>query len=79
MHAARLANSPRLLRVLRLLSDGRPHSSRDIVRRANVIAVASCVAELRVNGAEISCVQRQDPSGRGRRWIYTMTKAPEHQ
>jgi hypothetical protein len=75
MRAARLATSPRLQRVASLLSDGRPHSSLEIVRKAKVVAVSSCIAELRCNGAEIACEQRHDE--RGRRWIYTMTKGPK--
>jgi hypothetical protein len=75
MRAARIASSARLQRVANLLADGRPHSSRDIVRKAKVVAVSSCIAELRVNGAVIACEQRNDE--RGRRWIYTMTKGPD--
>jgi hypothetical protein len=75
MHAATLA-SARLQRVLRVLSDGREHTTRDIVRRARVMAVASCVAELRVRGAEIEC--RQDRLGTPpvRVWLYKLTKVP---
>jgi hypothetical protein len=74
MRAARLSTSPRLQRVLRLLADGRPHTTREIVRKAGVMAVNACVAELRANGAEISCEQRR--VGERRRWFYTMTKGP---
>lgn len=73
MHAAGLS-SPRLQRVLRLLSDGRPHTTRAIVRRARVMAVNACISELRHHGAEIACV-RQFVNGRPR-FFYTMTKAP---
>lgn len=75
MHAARL-NSPRLRRALKVLGDGRPHSTRDIVRKARVMAVNAVVSELRFNGAEIAC--DVVITGRGeRRWYYTMTKGPE--
>ncbi len=47
MKAARLDTSPRLQRVYECLLDGGWHSTRDIVRRADVCAVNSCVAELR--------------------------------
>ena len=57
MHAAALT-SPRLQRVLRLLSDGRPHTTRDIVRKAQVMAVNTCISELRFHGAEITCNQQ---------------------
>lgn len=75
MHAAALT-SPRLQRVLALLSDGKPHSTRDIVRRAKVMAVSACVAELRTHGAEITCSKQAAPSGEGCVFYYTMTKAP---
>jgi len=58
MHAATMT-SARLQRVKRLLSDGKPHSTRDIMRRAHVCAINSCVAELRQHGAGISCERRK--------------------
>lgn len=74
MHAAPL-HSPRLQRVLILLRDGRAHTTRAIVRRAGVMAVSACVAELRHHGADIRCDHRMI-NGR-RRFFYTMTKAPQ--
>lgn len=74
IHAAPLT-SPRLQRVLALLSDGKPRTTRDIVRKARVVAVNACVAELREHGAEISCVRQATPYGW--RFYYTMTKAPD--
>lgn len=74
MHAAR-STSPRLSRLVRLLKDGRPHSTRDIARRAHVLAISASVSELRFRGAEIHC-ERQKV---GDRWVffYTMTKEPD--
>lgn len=74
MKAAKLT-SPRLQRVLTLLKDGRPHTTREIVRKARVCAVNSCIAELRENGAEIICTRERTKD----RLIcrYTMTKAPK--
>lgn len=72
-HAASLA-SPRLQRVLKVLGDGKPHTTRDISRRAHVEAVNACVSELRFHGAEIACEQRA-VKGR-KRFFYTMTKGP---
>ena len=73
MHAATLT-SPRLQRVLILLSGGRPYTSRQIVRKAHVLAVNSVISELRQNGAEITCVRQLLRD----RWVYyyTMTKGP---
>lgn len=73
MKAAALT-SPRLRRVLDLLSDGRPRTTLQIVRGARVMAVSACVSELRQHGAEIACVQGL--TNEQRVWIYTMTKAP---
>lgn len=71
MHAARIGRSPRLQRVLALLSDGQWHSTLDIVTRAMVCAVNSCVAELRANGCVIECRRCGDI------WEYRMTYFPD--
>ena len=55
IHAAKVENSPRLKRVLALLSDHKPHTTRDIIEMAHCCAVNSCVSELRENGYEIAC------------------------
>lgn len=55
MHYAKVETSKRLKRVLNLLSDGLPHTTRDIVRRASVCAVNSIISELRMNGYDINC------------------------
>lgn len=74
MHAAGL-HSPRLQRVLAVLREGRTLSTRQIVRRAGVMAASTCIAELRFHGAEIVCTQRVE--GGKRLFYYTMTKAPK--
>ena len=60
MHYARLAHSPRQQRVLRVLSDGGEHSTQALIRRAQVCAVNSIVAELRANGVAIACERRSN-------------------
>lgn len=75
MRAASLT-SPRLQRALALLKDGKPHTTRELVRKANLCAVNSVIAELREHGAEILCAQ--DYVGGKRRFSYTMTKGPKH-
>ena len=72
MHAARLDRSKRLLRVHALLKDGAEHSTLDIVQGAGVCAVNSCVAELRANGAVITCRQSAAPHDGERIWLYRM-------
>jgi hypothetical protein len=75
IHAASLT-SLRLRRVLTLLADGRPRTTRQIVRQAGVMAVNACISELRHLGAEITCTRTADPITRAPRFTYTMLKAP---
>lgn len=76
IHAAGL-QSPRLQRVLAVLSDGRPHTTRDIVRKARVVAVNAVISELRSHGAEIICQRVALPRGGVRPFYYTMLKGPK--
>ena len=64
MHSANIDNSPRLRRVLKILSDGKRHTTRDIIRKASVCAVNSCISELRDNGIKIECERN------GNLWRY---------
>ena len=68
MNSAKLNNSPRLQRVLQVLSTGREYSTLDIIRRARVCAVNSIVSELRDNGVDIHCERRDNI------WYYRMGK-----
>lgn len=76
MNHARLASSPRLQRLLKVLreADGEL-STWEIVNRAQVLAVNAAVAELRANGCEISC-RVVALKGGGRRWYYHLRKGP---
>ena len=76
MHAADLQNSDRLQRVLAFLQDGAPHSTLEIVQGARVVAVNSCIAELRVAGYTISCRQATDPITGNRIWLYQLSGGP---
>ncbi len=69
MNAAQIENSDRLKRVDTLLSDGKKHSTMDIVQGARVCAVNSIIAELRENGRVIDCERE------GNTWYYTMKAA----
>lgn len=61
MHAAKLENSPRLQRVLRLLTKAKkPLTTMQISRMANVMAVSACVSELRHGGTQIACKRTGD-------------------
>lgn len=78
MHAAPL-NSPRLQRLLKMLRDGYPHSTRDIARGTGVLAISACVAELRQHGADIIC-ERKTVAEKGERkfvYYYTMLEGPK--
>lgn len=75
MRHAKLDTSPRLQKVLVALQGGAELSTRDIILRTGVCAVNSCIAELRANGAEISC--RQTSKGGQRIFLYTLLKSPE--
>jgi len=56
MHAAHPDKSDRLRRVLTTLRRARrPLTTLEIITRANVCAVNSCIAELRTHGYEIDC------------------------
>lgn len=75
MHAASLDRSARLQRVRAVLADGGWHSTRGIVRDAEVCAVSSCIAELRWQGLVIHCRQGRGADG-GRIWEYRMEPRP---
>ena len=74
MHAANIANSPRLQRTLAALRSAPAGlTTREVVRAADVCAVNSIVKELRLNGCAIACTQE----GRGR-FRYTLIMEPTH-
>jgi hypothetical protein len=60
MHSARIDHSNRLRRVDDLLADGKEYTTMEIVQKANVCAVNSCISELRANGREIKCRREKD-------------------
>ena len=76
MHAARLASSPRLQRVLRLLQDGQAHSTMDINIRARVCVAGTAVSELRHNGAEIACSYQGKADDGSRIYVYRLIASP---
>ena len=64
MHAASLERSERLQRTLAALSAGEWRSTREVMLRADVCALSSCVAELRANGVRIEHRTATDWRGR---------------
>lgn len=69
MNHANLDRSERLQRVLAYLSDGREHTTRDIIRGTGQCAINSIAAEIRAQGHDIR-VRRE-----GRRWFYRRVSA----
>jgi len=60
MHFATLEKSQRLQRVLAVLRDGKTHTTRDLILKAQVCAVNSIVAEIRANGIHVDCRRSGD-------------------
>ncbi|WP_425099171.1 hypothetical protein [Tropicibacter sp. S64] len=67
--------SARLQRVLKVLRDGKKHSSWEIMSRGKAPSPGTCVSELRQLGAKIDCKRETGPNGQPI-WYYTMTKGP---
>lgn len=77
MHYARLSSSPRLQSALRVLQAANGEiSTFELSRQAGICAVNSVIAELRANGAEITC--RQQVENGQRRFFYTLLKSPKN-
>ncbi len=55
MHFARIETSERLQKVLAVLKDYRPRTTREIIHEADVCAVNSIISEIRANGFQIRC------------------------
>ena len=76
MNNASLGKSDRLQRTLKALQDAKGRiSTRSLMRKANICAVNSVIAELRENGADILC--EQEVKNGDRRFYYTLLKSPE--
>ena len=55
IHYAKLNNSPRLQRLLAFLRDGKPHTTRNILKAIDICAVNTAICELRRNGFDVAC------------------------
>ena len=74
MHAARLDRSPRLQRVHACLSDGAEHTTWEIATAGRTVCPATCISELRAQGARIEC-RRLVGGGRAEAvYVYRMTR-----
>lgn len=65
MHAAKIADSPRLQKVLAFLRRHGPATTLEIVTGCQVCAVNSIIAEIRANGYTVNC-----QAVKGRRGVY---------
>lgn len=76
MHHACLHTSPRLRRTLKVLQEAQGEmTTYELSRAADICAVNSVIAELRENGAEITC--RQAVKDGQRRFYYRLMKSPK--
>lgn len=74
IHYARLDNSPRLQRLLKFLSDCKPHTTREIFIGADICAVNTAVDELRENGFDVPCKLREVKKDSSRIYEYQLCK-----
>lgn len=66
MHAAKLDRSKRLQRIMKVLSDHKPHSSMELIRRAKTVAIGTDISEIRRNKRNVKCKRE------GKIWFYRL-------
>ena len=71
---AKLATSKRLQRLLKFLSDCKPHTTKEIFVGANICAVNTAVDELRENGFDIPCKFKEITEDGSRIYEYQLCK-----
>lgn len=71
---AKLATSKRLQRLLKFLSDCKPHTTKEIFVGANICAVNTAVTELRRNGFNILCKFKEAVQDGSRIYEYQLCK-----
>lgn len=54
MKCAKIDKSPRLQRIVKFLSDNKPHTTMAIQIACRVVSVATCISELKKNGLNIT-------------------------
>lgn len=62
IHYARFEDSDRLQRLLDLMLDGKPRTTREVSRGAEIEAVNSAACELRLNGFDLACIRKCKPA-----------------
>jgi hypothetical protein len=58
IHFAKVENSARLQRVLKMLRRGGAYTTRQLIRGADVCAMNSIASELRKNGFRVACFRK---------------------
>jgi hypothetical protein len=76
MHHARLDSSPRLKKLLAVLSDGQWHSTADLSHRCHNYAVGTSISELRANGKRIESKMVRADISKERWFEYRLEVAP---
>lgn len=71
---AKLATSKRLQRLLKFLSDCKPHTTREIFVGANICAVNTAITELRRNGFNVLCRFKEAVQDGSRIYEYQLCK-----
>ena len=74
IHYARLQESPRLQRLLKFLSDCKPHSTRDIIKGADICNANVAAKELRMNGFNITCTFKKTFANGSKQYDYQLIK-----
>ena len=74
IHFARLSNSPRLQRFLKILSDGKKHTTREIQVKAKVCNPNTAKAELKENGFNVDCKLREVTEDGSKIFEYQLIK-----
>ena len=62
IHFAFYEESPRLQRCLEFMLDGKPHTGLEISHGAFINAVSAAACELRLNGFDMECIKKLNPS-----------------
>lgn len=74
MHFGRVSKSPAQRRILKLLQDGLPHTTRQIQDKARVCNPATWISALKMNGYNIECRYRGKDKFDNRIYYYQLKR-----
>ena len=72
MHFGKVAGSPAQRRILKLLQDKLPHTTRQIQQKANVCNPATWISALNMQGYNIECKYRSKSKDGARIYYYQL-------